>query len=88
MPGTGPRALLLRVPPVVELLQNTERWQASLADSNVQNRATLARRKRTSTGRVYQVLRLLELPPGLLGGLQNGSYVVRIPMRFSGSFGV
>ncbi len=54
--------LLLKVPPIVELLKKAERWQGMLDRGEVTNRAALARQEETSTNRVAQVLRLLELP--------------------------
>jgi hypothetical protein len=62
---------VLEFPPIVKLLEKADRWQAALDNSVVANRAALARQEGTSTNRVCQVLRLLQLPPGLLAALRS-----------------
>jgi hypothetical protein len=52
------------------LLEKAERCQGLLDQGVVLNRAGLARQERTSTNRVAQVLRLLELPSELLLALR------------------
>jgi hypothetical protein len=54
----------------VKLLEKAERWQAILDEGEVTNRAALARQAGTSTNRVTQVLRLLELPSDLLSTMR------------------
>jgi hypothetical protein len=63
--------LVLEFPPIVQLLEKAERWQGLLDTGTVPNRAALARREATSTNRVTQVLRLLDLPGDLLWVLRT-----------------
>jgi ParB-like chromosome segregation protein Spo0J len=56
---------------VVRLIEKADRWQRELATGIVSSRAELARRERTSTGRVSQVLRLLDLPMPLLAAIRQ-----------------
>lgn len=46
---------------IVKLLAKAEAWQADLDGGRVKNRAALSAREGTSTVRVTQILRLLEL---------------------------
>jgi hypothetical protein len=66
-----PRPLVTELPMVVRLLEKADRWQRELASGVVSSRAELARREKTSTGRVSQVLRLLELPEPLLSAIRK-----------------
>lgn len=73
MPGTRrsrPKPLVLEVPPIVKLLEKAERWQAMLEGGQVRSRAALAREAGTSTNRVTQVLRILDLPGDLLSAVR------------------
>jgi len=54
----------------VQLLEKAERWQRLLDAGKVVNRAALAHHERTSTSRVTQVLRLLDLPEDLLSAVR------------------
>jgi hypothetical protein len=65
---------------MVKLLEKAERWQAMLDRGEVGNRAALARREVTSTNRVFQVLRLLQLPHDVLSVLRN--LPAGTPVRF------
>ena len=74
MPGTRcrrPKPLVLELPPIVKLLATAGRWQAMLARGVVVNRAALARLEATSSNRVAQVLRLLDLPSDFLAALRE-----------------
>ena len=66
-----PRPLVTELPMVVRLIEKADRWQRELASGIVSSRAELARREKTSTGRVSQVLRLLELPEPLLVAIRQ-----------------
>jgi hypothetical protein len=59
------------VPPIVKLLEKAERWRDLLDSGKVRNRAVLARNEGTSTNRVAQVLRLLNLPAELITTLRR-----------------
>lgn len=48
-----------------------EAWQADLDAGRVKNRAALARREGTSTVRVTQILRLLELEPSIRAWIRS-----------------
>jgi hypothetical protein len=70
------RSVPTEPPLIVKLLAKAEAWQADLDAGRVKNRAALAVRERTSTVRVTQVLRLLDLDPGIrrwLGALPPGT---------------
>jgi hypothetical protein len=66
-----PRPLVTELPMVVRLIEKADRWQRELASGLVSSRAELARREKTSTGRVSQVLRLLDLPEPLLAAIRQ-----------------
>ncbi|HVU04310.1 MAG TPA: hypothetical protein VHE30_21275 [Polyangiaceae bacterium] len=71
----------------MKLLLKAEAWQADLEAGRVKNRAALAARERTSTVRVTQVLRLLDLDPRIrwwLGAVPPGTlarYVAERQLR-------
>jgi len=56
---------------VVRLIEKADRWQREFATGIVSSRAELARREKTSTGRVSQVLRLLDLPEPLRAAIRQ-----------------
>jgi ParB-like chromosome segregation protein Spo0J len=56
---------------VVRLIEKADRWQRELASGIAGSRAELARREKTSTGRVSQVLRLLDLPEPLVAAIRQ-----------------
>lgn len=58
-----PRPVPTEPPLIVRLLMRAEAWQADLDAGRVKNRAALAKRERTSTVRVTQILRLPKLDP-------------------------
>ena len=60
-----PRPLVTELQMVVRLIEKADRWQRELAAGIVGSRAELARHEKTSTGRVSQLLRLLDLPEPL-----------------------
>lgn len=59
------------MPMIVQLLEKAERWQRGLASGSIASRAELARSEKTSTGRVSQILRLLDLPRELLAAIRR-----------------
>jgi hypothetical protein len=50
---------------------HAEAWQADLDAGRVKNRAALAARERTSTVRVTQILRLMELEPSIRAWIRS-----------------
>ena len=60
-----PKPVPTEPPLIVKLLAKAEAWHADLDAGHVKNRAALAVRERTSTVRVTQILRLLELEPSI-----------------------
>ncbi len=82
-----PKVVPTEPPFVTRLLAKAERWQADLDAGRVKNRAELARREETSTGRASQVLNLLRLEPEIqewIRGLPPGTparYVAERQLR-------
>jgi hypothetical protein len=66
-----PKPVPTEPPLIVKLLAKAEAWQADLDAGHVKNRAALAARERTSTVRVTQILRLLELDPNIRAWIRS-----------------
>jgi hypothetical protein len=58
-------------PLIVKLLAKAEAWRVDLDARRVKNRSALAARERTSTVRVTQILRLLELDPSIQAWIRS-----------------
>jgi hypothetical protein len=66
-----PRPVPTEPPLIVKLLAKAEAWRADLDAGRVKNRVALAIRERTSTVRVTQILRLLDLDPSIKAWIRS-----------------